>query len=207
MRVRAWVALLLATLLVAGCSGGGADPRDDVTESPSASEDDDLPVGQQVEAMVTVDVSGAANFHWQDQEPVSFNRLGSPAGQVNLLQGGFLYVISLPDRPTDRFRWGFDLMGVYDDKPGTFTMPATVGGAAQGQASSGVLFNFLRVKDPSVGDATKDDLVFFKQFNQLVQPCTLTVSAGHATGVLDCPELASPEGETIALRVEWRPTA
>ena len=149
---------------------------------------------------VRVQGTGAAPFEWEGTQTVILNRVGYPGISVNLLSAGFQFPEPLPEDRALRFRWGFDLKGVYDDRPGVFTFD----GVSSPSAGSNVVFVWMRVKDPSKRAVFEDDEVdFIEYFTVLRQPCTAEVGEGERTGTLRCPEVANEEGETASFTVSW----
>jgi hypothetical protein len=197
------VGLLLAALL-AGCSGGQADPP---SESPSPSDEassiaDSVNRSRTFLAKVRAQGTGAAAFTWEGEQEILLTRVGNKDIDVNLLSAGF----KLPEIVTNdrslRFRWAFDLLNAYGDEPGTFTIDGAPEGG-QGLRSSAFLI-FMKVKDPSKDEVfDMKDVEFLKEFNQMKQACTVEVGEGEKTGKLVCPELATTEGESAGITVVW----
>lgn len=207
--LRAALAALSLTLLTGACSSSDAgDPAPTsppVTEpdSPDSSEAARNPMDHSREFVgeVRVEGTGAATFTWEGTQTVILNRLGGPGLGTNFLSAGFANPEPLPQDRALRFRWGFDLMGVYGDEPATFTYDGTEGPSV----GSNVVFVWMKVKDPSKQAVfEEDEVVFLKQFTVLRRPCTLTVGQGERTGTLHCPEVATADGETAGFTVVWR---
>lgn len=203
--MRAGVAVMaLLSVLASACSGRAADPP--VSEAPVAADDDgDLDRSRNFYADITVDVSGAAAFHWQGEDIIVHSRIGKHGAPVNLLSAGVRFPTPTDAGRRDRFRWAFDYVGGYRDEPGTYQFTGDPVNA-QGLASNAFLI-FLRAKDPTAEAVyDMDEVEFLKEFRETRKPCTLEVGELERTGTLDCPELATADGETVSLRASWRET-
>lgn len=206
---RAALRALCLALLAGGCSApvvgdrGPTPPATEPATEPDGSETARNPLDRSREfpAQVRVEGTGAAAFTWEGTQTVVLNRLGGLGLRTNLLSAGFLNPEPLPEDRSLRFRWGFDLMGVYADEPGTFTYDGKDGPTA----GSNLVFVWMKVKDPAKSAVFEEDEVeFLKYFTVLRQPCTVEVGEGERTGTLRCPEVATEDGETAGLTVAWQ---
>lgn len=212
------IGALLAAVMVlgAGCTGDGepeaaaegdddaaaeeaeADEADEAEADEAASEHQRL---REEPARIEVHVEGAISVDWQGVRPMLFNRLGGPEVEVNFLSVGHQVPVPL-DEPTERLRWGVDLLGVYDDEPGTFTFEAA---ADQGLENVAVLV-FMEVVPERADEEVitdEDDVVVLEQFDEIGAACTFEIGPDERSGSLECPELADAEGRTVSLEVRW----
>ena len=204
------VLVVMLVVAMAACSRAGSDPAespspDALAETEATADDpDDLDQSHTFWAWVRVEASGAAEFVWEGTEELVVTRVGRPGLSVNQLTAGFRFPLILKETPEYRFRWAFDLIGAYDDQPGTFTLALPSG--KQGVAESMAFLIWMRAKDGSQRDVpTMEHLHFFKQFGRIAEPCTVEVGEGELHGSLSCPRLETPEGEAVTLNVTWRP--
>lgn len=209
-RQPAWAALglcLAAVLVLSGCSSAPAVTTEGGTPTPAstdpaASDTPSFADEQRDEpSRVTVEVTGDVAFTWEAEEMVTVTHVGGPEIPVNLLSAGFLEPKRLDD-PQNRFRWAFDLIGAYDG-PGTYEFD----GEADNQGIRSVAFLiYMRVED---GEAEAvfdmDEVESLKEYREIVRPCTLEVGEEERSGTLTCPELATEDGETVAMTVHWEP--
>lgn len=202
--VRRAGALLVLLVLVAGCGGNGsgeAEPEESPSPSESASESG-VDQSRKFQAKVHAEGTGAAEFTWDGQQEIVLTRVGGPDIDVNLLSAGFTMPQVLDSDRAFRFRWAFDLLNAYEDKPATFEITGDAVNA-QGLKSSAFLI-WMKVKDPSkdvVFDMAEVD--FLKEFKELKEPCTVEVGENESTGTLRCPALAAKDGEVAGLTVTW----
>lgn len=203
-RVVAWG--LGLGLVLAGCVGDGERPNaDDLAESPAAEsteEQGDLDRSREFEAVVRAEVTGAATFVWEGRQTVALTRVGAPDLEANMLAAGFLEPQVVDGEPEKRFRWGFELFDQYADEPGTFQIT----GAAAGEQKlrDAALLVYVVAKDPSKPQLQDwAEVESYQEFNQVRRACTLQIGPAEATGTLECPELASAEGDTVAIKITW----
>ena len=201
--VRGVVALAVLALVAVGCggNGGGDDPSPSASPSDGAAKSE-VDRSRTFRAKVHAEGTGAAVFTWDGEQEVVLTRVGSPDIDVNLLSAGFKDPEILTSDRAFRFRWAFDLLQGYEDKPGTFEITADPVNA-QGLKNTAFLI-WMKVKDPSkevVYDMAEVD--FLKTFDQLKAPCTVEIGENESTGTLSCPSLATAEGETAGLTVTW----
>jgi len=206
MRGVATAALLCVVLGVGGCSGDGSavvDSEQVSAESRAVIEEHSSQ--RPVSMRVRVESTGAAQFTWEGVRDVLLTRTGESGSEVNLLSVGFDTPEALPERPTDRFRWGIDLLSAYEDKPGTFTItsdPVTSQGI-----KNVVLFIWMRVVGDKASEAAVfdwEDVVFLERFEEIRQPCTLQVGEQALSGSVTCPELATKGGLVSAVTITWQ---
>lgn len=193
-------ACALALLLLAGCANS-SEPDPTSSEQAAEDEDDEYTQVTQVVADMEVEGTGAAPFSWTGEGLLHVTRVGTPEIDVNLLTVGFAEPMVVTNDPRHRFRWSFDLLDDYRDRPGTFTIDDETN--ESGMHSLAMLL-FMRVEDPTKPAVyDMEEVEFLKQFDQLAQPCQVEVGEDVLSGSLTCPELRSAEGESAGVRLSW----
>lgn len=187
-----------AGMVLTGCSADGPATPD----SPSATPSEGAKTGaSEQQARVTVRVSGAENYRWEGRQLLRFLREGALGESVNLLSVGAVLPQALDD-PRDRFRWAFDLINQYADKPGSYTLERDTGTS---EVSSNILLISMRVKDGSKS-AVFDwaDVERFVEYTELQEPCVVEVGPEATSGTLSCPAVADAKsGQVVAIEAEW----
>lgn len=205
MRLAAMVMGL--AVLFTGCTrdGGGDEP------SPTASSSEEDPANsvdqsRTFRAKVHAEGTGAAVFTWDGEQEIVLTRVGNSSLDVNLLSAGFKDPEIVTSDPSLRFRWAFDLLNGYEDKPGTFQITSEAVNA-QGLKNQAFLI-WMKVKDPSKEVVYEmEEVEFLKEFREIKEPCTVVVGENESTGSLTCPSLASAEGEVAGITVTWEEIA
>lgn len=201
--------LLVGSLVLAGCAGSSPDPAEgddavdaSATEDGEASAEDELQNQEESMSLVRMEVTGDETFTWEGEREVLVTRVGGPDLDVNLYSAGFQAPQQLED-PQNRFRWAFDLLNAYDG-PGTYEIESTPGGIT----STAFLIYMRVVADKAAEEAVFEweDVELYKEYRELVQPCALVVEDDAVSGSLTCPELATEDGETVAMSVSWTAT-
>lgn len=200
-----WVATAMAlAALATGCGGNGGGEGDPSPTTSAAEQgtEDSLDQSRDFRAKVHAEGTGAAVFTWDGEQEITLTRVGGPDIDVNLLSAGFKEPEIVTSDPSLRFRWAFDLLSGYEDKPGTFQLTGDAVNA-QGLKNQAFLI-WIKVKDPSkkaVFDMA--DVEFLKEFREIKEPCTVVVGENESTGSLTCPALASKDGEVAGITVTW----
>lgn len=205
----ALVALSVAALALPGCQSGRASRP---TASPTPSSTAEMAIAKaraemdrsrETWAEVTVEGFGAAPFKWTGEEVVTIAQLGTATTEVTLLSVGFFAPVRIGDG-TERFRWAFDLLNTYRDKPGRFQIT----GAKDKSGTGNMAFLIhMRVKDHAKqleSIERQEDVVFIKRFDEIREPCVVDVGPGADAGTIDCPALAGPNGEVAGYRASWK---
>lgn len=196
-------ALALLALLATGCDGerGKADESpspqpETVSDEEQVVRNDDLP------AHVAVTVSGDQEFSWEGDTTIRVTRAGSLGLAVNLLSAGTVLPQQLEDEPRASFRWAYDLVNEFTDEPGTYELRPRQDGD---QIASNAFVIFIRAKEEApLPPRTEEDVEVYLEYNQVKQACMLTIEEGSGDrGSLQCPELATADGRTVALQVTW----
>lgn len=195
--------LMALTALVAGCArdGGGDEPTPSASPSEEGTESS-VDQSRTFRAKVHAEGTGASVFTWDGEQEIVLTRVGGPDIDVNLLSAGFKDPEIVTSDPTLRFRWAFDLLSGYEDKPATFQITADPVNA-QGLKNQAFLI-WMKVKDPSKKAVFEmEEVEFLKEFREIKEPCTVVVGENESTGSLTCPALATADGEVAGITVTW----
>lgn len=185
---------LLCALAVA-CSG--APPL-----SPPVSVSTPTPgvVDRTVRAALMIETTGALSLSVEGEALLKIYEIGGPRipTQARFLSISAAEPVEAPDGRLVLFT--ADLApGLYEG-PATYTMVAegavSVSGRRVGVGSAAYIQVFREG-----GGGGVDSL---RRFDQIVEPCTLSVGKEQRSGRLECPALADASGEQVALRWEWQ---
>lgn len=192
-------ALACFLIMTAGCDASADPPSASTTADQEAEAG--MPTVEHFPAHVRVVVSGARSFTWEGREDVHVTRAGAANESVNLLSVGFLQPVKLETDPASRFRWAFDLLDEYEDRPGAFTI---TGATKPGGVQSGAFLTFMRVTD-ATQDIVHDwrQVELLEDYRGVGQPCTVELSEELAQGSLNCPELTDEQGNAVRVEVDW----
>lgn len=201
--MRFLAAMSVAALMLSGCSSSPDAEPEPTDEATSESSANDVDKSFKMLADLEVTGSGVAAFSWQGREEVQITRVGNPSIDTNLLSAGFLVPVKTDD-PQNRFRWAFDLLNAYADEPGTFTIDANPVNE-QGLKSLAFLIWLRATEANKDKDALQDmsEVEFLKEFRTILKPCTIVIGEGILSGSIDCPELATEDGEVAGMKVAW----
>lgn len=194
---------ILVLLALAGC---GRQPAREPLEPVAKQVDGDIDRSRDLPADVTVTVTGAIDFTWQDTQTLAITRVGQPGLSVNLLTIGFTEFHKVPGHPTKRFRWAFSLLNAYRDQPDTFTL--TNDPVTDGKFKNLAFLMLLTTRDAATDRETlqNEDITAFQQFD-IKGPCTLAIGELESTGTLDCPQLADKDGNSVNFTASWNAVA
>lgn len=192
---------LLLTILFVGAPFVACSGRTEPSPGQTAT-----PVSSRLErAHVEVIVSGSVSFSYDKKRtPVQIVVVRAEQQALKLLSVGLSeYEAAGRD---GRFRTAFDLLGVYGG-PGSYSLSAGAldasAPAAPLQSSSGGAFlQYFKLKDPS-GRFTPENSEG-REFNQLMEPCSIEVTKGEESGSLTCPKLADLSGAVVSLKMTWQ---
>lgn len=204
------MAVALAFSLAACVADSGARPpqeHNSPTVTPTATADpQDTDRNLDFDARVTVSVSGEVAIEWAGKLLVNLSRVGGPGQSANVLTVGTWVPEVVGHDPKTRFRWAFDLINTYNDKPGTFLMPGQPTG---GGLRNTMLLLYMRVVDDKQGEQAvfkMEDVEMLREHTQIVEPCILEIISEDArTGRLDCPALRAKQGGTVHVNIHWQP--
>lgn len=204
------MAVALAFSLAACMADSGARPPQEPTPTvtPTATADpQDTDRNLDFEAHVALSVSGEVAIEWTGKLQVNLSRVGGPGQSANVLTVGTWVPEVVGHDPKTRFRWAFDLINTYNDKPGTFLMPGQPAGG--GSLRNTMLLLYMRVVDSKQGDQAvfkMEDVEVMREYSQIAQPCTVEILSEDArTGRLDCPALRAKEAGAVHVNIHWRP--